>query len=390
MSVDLERLIAEVVALAEINSGSFNVDGVNRCGERLAGLIEGLNPDRLEFAGIDPTPVMTDQGVLEFHEVGRALVAAKRPEAPFQVLLFGHLDTVYPPESSFQSITRKGDRLFGPGVADCKGGLVVAIEALRALEQTSWGEQVGWRLAVVPDEEVGSVGSKQWLRGWGGGCQLGLGFEPALPSGGVAAARKGSLTAHVVVRGRSAHVGRAHQDGRSAILALSRLIDRLESQNGSPGVTVNCGRVSGGGALNAVPDLAIGSFNVRVESKLAQQSIEKLFGQAVAAASVDGIVALVQWTSARPPKQRSVALDDLLTDVLAAAEALGRPLGVEDTGGSCDGNDLAAGGLVNVDSLGICGGGIHSPDEFALLDSLPHRAALVVEIIERRLARPAP
>jgi glutamate carboxypeptidase len=139
-----------------------------------------------------------------------------------------------------------------------------------------------------------------------------------------------------------------------------------------------------------VPDLAIGSFNVRVESSLAQQSIEQLFGQAVAAASVDGIAAMVQWTSARPPKARGAALDDLLTDVLGAAAALGRPLGAEDTGGSCDGNDLAAGGLVNVDSLGICGGGIHSPDEFALLDSLPHRAALVVEIIERRLTRPAP
>lgn len=380
---DLERLASTVIGLVEINSGSFNVDGVNRCGERLGELVLGLQPDRVEAPTIGPTPVMTDRGELDGQDVGRAFLATKRADAPLQVLLFGHLDTVYPSDSAFQKVTRAGNTLFGPGVADCKGGLVVAIEALRAIEASPWRDEIGWRLAAVPDEEVGSAGSKAWLQTIGSGCRLGLGFEPALPSGGVAAARKGSLTAHLVVHGRSAHVGRAHGDGRSAILALARLIQRLEAQNGSPGITVNCGRVSGGGVLNAVPDLAVGSFNVRVDSAGAHRMIEAAFDDAVTEATADGIQAMVQWTSARPPKERSAELDALLAEVVAAAEALGHPFQAEDTGGSCDGNDLAAAGLVNVDSLGICGGGIHSPDEFALLESLPRRAALVVEIIER-------
>ncbi len=385
LSTNLDRLAADVVALAEINSGSFNPEGVTRCGERLGSLIEPLAPVRLEYVDIAPTSVMTDRGVLETRPVGPALVATKRPEAPFQVLLFGHLDTVYPVDSAFQRVSRQGNTLYGPGVADCKGGLVGAIEALRGLDDAPWGEQVGWRFAAVPDEEVGSGGSKAWLQAMGEGCHLGLGFEPALPSGGVAAARKGSLTAHLVVHGRSAHVGRSHADGRSAIRALAQLIEVLESNNASPGVTVNCGRISGGGVLNAVPDLAIGSFNVRVESVAAHRSIEQAFSDAVTAASVDGIEALVQWTSARPPKERTETLEELLDDVVAAAASLGHPLVAEDTGGSCDGNDLAAAGLVNVDSLGVCGGGIHSPDEFALVESIPQRAALVVELIERRI-----
>lgn len=383
LAEDLERLASTVIGLAEVNSGSFNVDGVNRCGERLAELVLDLEPDRIEAPGVGPTPVMTDRGVLERQDVGRAFLATKRPEAPVQILLFGHLDTVYPSDSAFQKVTRTGNTLLGPGVADCKGGLVAAVEALRAIEASRWRDDVGWRFAAVPDEEVGSAGSKAWLRSVAGGCRLGLGFEPALPSGGVAAARKGSLTAHLVVHGRSAHVGRAHGDGRSAILALARLIQRVEAENGSPGITVNCGRVSGGGVLNAVPDLAVGSFNVRVDSTGAHRAIETAFDDAVTEATTDGIQAMVHWTSARPPKERSAELDELLAEVVAAADALGHPFQAEDTGGSCDGNDLAAAGLVNVDSLGICGGGIHSPDEFALLESLPRRAALVVEIIER-------
>ena len=379
-------MASTVIGLAEINSGSFNVDGVNRCGERLGELVLELRPDRLEAPDIGPTPVMTDRGELDRQAVGRAFVATKRPDAPLQVLVFGHLDTVYPHDSAFQKVTRSGNTLLGPGVADCKGGLVAAVEALRAIEAAPWREEVGWRLAAVPDEEVGSAGSKAWLQALGDGCRLGLGFEPALPSGGVAAARKGSLTAHLVVHGRSAHVGRSHGDGRSAILALARLVQRLEGHNGSPGVTVNCGRVSGGGVLNAVPDLAVGSFNVRVDSAAAHQTIETAFAAAVTEATSDGIEAMVHWTSARPSKERSAALDELLAEVVAAAEALGQSVLAEDTGGSCDGNDLAAAGLVNVESLGICGGGIHSPDEFALLESLPRRAALVVEIIDRHRA----
>jgi glutamate carboxypeptidase len=381
----LDRLATSVTALAEVNSGSFNVEGVDRCGARLAAMLDELGPDRIDQVAVGPTPVMGDTGTVEHRPVGRAVVATMRPEAPFQVLLFGHLDTVYPADSPFQRVRREGHTLHGPGVADCKGGLVVAIEAVRFLDRTDWGGDIGWRFVAVPDEEVGSVGSKSWLADLASGCHLGLGFEPALPGGGVAAGRKGSLTAHLGVHGRSAHVGRAHGQGRSAIRALARLVDRLEAENATHGVTVNCGRISGGGALNAVPDLAIGSFNVRVESAADHRWIERVFAEVVQAASTDGVEAAVHWTSARPPKERNRALDALLADVIGAGSALGQTIAGEDTGGSCDGNDLAAAGLVNIDSLGIGGGAIHSPDEFALLDTLPGRSALVVEVLRRRL-----
>ena len=384
LAENLDGLANRVVALAEINSGSFNPDGVNRCGQRLATMAEELNPDSIEFLAVDPTPGLDSAGKPLSNPVGNALRAIKRPDAPFRVCLFGHLDTVFAQDHPFQDVRAEGHRLFGPGVADCKGGLVSALEVLRYVDSVPWGQEIGWELLVVPDEEVGSIGSKTLLRQAAASADLGLGFEPALPSGGVAAARKGSLTGHLVVHGVAAHAGRAHADGRSAILAAAELIQRLEAHNERSGVTVNCGRITGGGALNVVPDLAVASFNMRVETDQDQRWIEERFDEAVADCELN--VELI-WASTRPPKTRTEHLDQLLNDVSQAGAELGLEIIPEDTGGCCDGNDLAAAGLVNVDSLGIAGGGIHSAEEFADVDSIPGRAAMVAEVLHRELKR---
>lgn len=381
---ELNRLSDRIVALAEINSGSFSPEGVNRVGERLAGFVDELSPTTVESIPVDPAPAIDGSGNTINRPVGNALRAVKRPDAPFRVCLFGHLDTVFAPDDPFQDVTADGHRLAGPGVADCKGGLVLAMEVLRYLDTVSWGTDIGWEFLVVPDEEIGSLGSKGLLREAAEAADLGLGFEPALPSGGVAAARKGSLTGHIVVRGVAAHVGRAHDEGRSAILGLANLITVLEAHNSRDGVTVNCGKIQGGGALNVVPDLAVGSFNMRVETPDDQRWIQDRFAEATAASPIP---AEVVWASTRPPKVLTPELNQLLADVSEAAAELGFELVPENTGGCCDGNDLAAFGLLNVDSLGIFGGGIHSPNEFAQVDSIPGRAAAVAELLRRTAAR---
>lgn len=384
LATRLDDLTDRVVALAEINSGSYNPEGVNRCGERLAEMVGELLPHSVESLPVDPSPVLDQAGRADTRPVGNALRAIKRPEAPFRVCLFGHLDTVFAAEDPFQDVTVADRRLLGPGVADCKGGLVLATEVLRYLDTVDWGREIGWELLVVPDEEIGSISSKGLLREAASVADIGLGFEPALPTGGVAAARKGSLNGDIVVKGLAAHVGRAHHEGRSAILALAGLITELEAHNARPGVTVNCGRISGGGALNVVPDFAMAGFNTRVETAADQAWIEQRFAAAVAACDLD---AELVWASNRPPKVRTPALDRLLADVSESASLLGFPITPEDTGGCCDGNDLAAAGLSNVDSLGIFGGGIHSSSEFADIDSIPERAAVVAEVLHRAYRR---
>lgn len=384
LATRLDDLSDRIVSLAEINSGSFNPDGVNRVGERLSEMVAELGPDSIESLPIDPTPGLDAVGRTISQNVGNAVRARKRPDAEFHICLFGHLDTVFAVDHAFQKVTVADRRLLGPGVADCKGGLVLALEVLRYLDTVEWGRRVGWELLVVPDEEVGSIGSKRLFQDSADNADIGLGFEPALPSGGVAAARKGSLTGHTVVHGVAAHAGRAHHEGRSAIVGLSNLITRLEALNVRDGVTVNCGRITGGGALNVVPDLAVGSFNMRVETEADQAWIEDQFR--LAAEQSDLEIDLV-WTSTRPPKLRTPELEQMLGDVSQSAVDLGFEIVPEDTGGCCDGNDLAAAGLLNVDSLGIFGGGIHSASEFADVDSIPGRAAVVADVVRRAHAR---
>ncbi len=384
----LDDLAARVTALAEINSGSYNPDGVDRVGDRLAELAHGLSPDSVERPTVEPTPVIEPDGRRSTRSVGRALRVVKRADAPVRVAVFGHLDTVFGPDDPVQQVSADGNVLRGPGVADCKGGLVLALEVLAHLDTVDWGRDIGWELLVVPDEEIGSIGSKPLLHQAAAGADFGIGVEPALPSGGVAAARKGSLTGHLLVSGVAAHAGRAHDEGRSAILELSRLIVDLERHNERAGVTVNCGRISGGGALNVVPDFATASFNMRVETAEDQAWIEQAFATAVdQSPSRSGCNTELIWTGSRPPKPRTEDLDRMLADVQEAATGAGLTIEPEDTGGCCDGNDLAAAGLPNVDSLGIAGGGIHSSSEFADIGSIPQRAAVVAEVIRRAANR---
>lgn len=381
---DLETRIDEltdaIVSLAEINSGSFHAAGVDRVGTRLAEMAARLRPDTIEHIAVPDAQVIGDDGTIRFAPLGDALRVRSRPDAPFRVCLFGHLDTVFPVDHDFQSVTVDRHRLLGPGVADCKGGLVLAAEVARAIDRMPWSELVGWELLVLPDEEIGSNSSKQLLHESADRCHLGIGFEPSLPSGGVAGARKGTMTAHTIVRGVAAHAGRAHHEGRSAILGLARLIVELEALNEHPGVTVNTGRISGGGPLNVVPDLAVASYNMRVVDVEAQRWVERRFAEVVSDSPLE--VDLL-WAGGRPPKVRTASIDLLLDDVADSARSLGLVIEAEDTGGCCDGNDLAAAGLPNVDSLGILGGGIHSSSEFADVASLPDRAAVIIDVIDR-------
>ncbi len=384
----IDQMAENVIALAEINSGSFNVDGVDRCGERLADLAQSLDPDVVETLAVGPTITLDENGHRKETSMGRALRVAKRGDAAFRICVFGHLDTVFPSDHPFQQVSRQGDVLRGPGVADCKGGLIIALEALRHLERTDWGSRVGWEFIAVPDEEVGSHGSKALLATIGSRCQLGLGIEPALPGGGIAAARKGSLTVHAICRGLPAHVGRAHNEGRSAIRAAAQFLDQLEDCNSRPGLTVNCGAIRGGGPLNVVPDFAVASFNVRVLTNDDHQWIQDRVATLAAQVRDRTEVSIdIDWIAARPPKERSDTLEVMLGDAEAAGDMVGDPIVGEDTGGSCDGNDLAAAGLINLDSMGIRGGGIHSENEFADVASIPSRSAIMSYLIQQAYQR---
>lgn len=377
-----DEMVRLVRRWAEINSGTTNVAGVQRMAEAAREAFAPLADEVVERT-LAPRQVVNARGEVVEEPVGPAVVFTRRAEAPLRVLLSAHLDTVFAADSPFQRV-REVDAatLNGPGVADIKGGMVVMLFALRALERLS-PRRVGWTVVLNPDEEVGSPSSLPLLRELAGRHHFGLVYEPALPDGSLAGARKGAGGYTVVIRGRAAHVGRDFAAGRSAMHAAAELVSALVRLNGDD-VTINCGKIDGGGPANVVADLAVVRLNVRAAGAAAQARIERALAEQVAAIDGrDGYSAALHGGFASPPKPLTGRTLELFRHVRTCGAALGIPIAWRDTGGVCDGNKLAAAGLPNVDSLGVRGGGLHSHDEFMSIGSLVERARLSALLLER-------
>jgi glutamate carboxypeptidase len=381
-----ETLVARAVDWCSIPSGSRDLTGLAR---QLDALEAGFSilPGRVERLGLAPSHDVDANGRSVQWEHGEALRITVRPEAPVQVALTGHFDTVYGPESTFREVQLRADgALNGPGVADMKGGLSVMLGALEALEGSAGKNAVGYRVLLSPDEEVGSPASAPLLAELARGAHIGLTYEPALgQAGSLASSRKGSGNFALAVAGRAAHAGRDFAAGRNALAAAARLAAALDGLNNRlGGVTVNVARIEGGGALNVVPGAAVVRFNVRVADASGARWIEDQIGKAVAAVGEeDGIAVARHGGFTRSPKPVNRAQRALFEGVQEAGADLGVELDWAPSGGVCEGNNLFAAGLPNLDTLGVRGGAIHSEAEFAWPESFAERAALSAVVLAR-------
>ncbi|MBR9885010.1 MAG: hydrolase, partial [Oceanospirillales bacterium] len=362
-----------------------NTEGVNRVNQRVRILAEGLGGIS-ESIAVSPYTAVTEKGIPHTQPLGNALRIYKRPTAPIQVFLCGHLDTVFSADHPFQTVRwLDNDTLNGPGVADLKGGLVVMLKALEALERSPFANDIGWEILFNPDEEIGSPGSAPLIDDAATRCHIGLIYEPCMPDGNLAGARKGSGNFSVVVKGRAAHAGREHHLGRNAIRALCDFISSLDDLNGQRrGVTVNPGFIHGGGAVNAVPDIAMARFNIRIEKPEDEHWCQTRITEIIDGINDrDGIKAELHGNFTRKPKILSTANLALFELARDSGAQLGLNLDWKPTGGCCDGNNLAAAGVPNIDTLGVQGGKIHSSDEYMIVSSLTQRAKLSALILMR-------
>src|SRR5690348_2773891 len=217
-----EPMLDQVLAWAAINSGSRNLGGLERMADLLTDAFAAL-PGVLRLE--EPAAVEAVDGAGKSIKLkhGRHLHLTVRPTAPLQLLLTGHMDTVFAPDHPFQQTRWLEDGVLnGPGVADMKGGIAVMLAALKAVERSSAADRIGYEVVINSDEEVGSLASAALLAQAARGKRAALTYEPAaLPDGTLAGARPGSGNFAIVVHGRSAHAGRNPEDGRNALLAAA-------------------------------------------------------------------------------------------------------------------------------------------------------------------------
>lgn len=379
-----DAMLDRVLGWAAVNTGSWNADGLKQLAPSIA---EALRETGAEVEIVDAPPIekINAKGETDAFHTGPVLRAVQRPDAPIQIVLTGHYDTVFPP-NSFTDITDIGDgKLNGPGLADMKGGITVMIEALKTFEAHGETDRLGYTIILTPDEETGNFASDTFLRDAAKKAHVGLTFEPAMEDGALAGARKGSGIWDIIFRGRSAHAGREPEKGRSAIWAACEMALKVEALMGvRDGVVFNVGSVDGGAAVNIVPDNAV----LRVGSRAPDpESAEWAEAQIMTALDEvlkrDGITAHMHGGFYRPPKPRNAAQDRLIGDVRETAKAIGLDLVFKDTGGVCEGNNVFAAGTPNIDTLGVRGGRIHSSDEFMVVSSLSERAGLSALLLNR-------
>ncbi len=383
-AVDADTMLREVQEWAAINTGTGNLDGLATMASKLADAFSQL-PGEVEL--VEPATVTAiSPGGREFEKPhGRHMVLRVRPEAERRFVLTGHMDTVFPADHPFQDVSWLDDTTInGPGTADMKGGLDVILHALKLFESTTDAARVGYDVMINADEETGSLASRGLIEELARGKYAALTYEPsALPDGTLAHARGGTGNYSITITGKSAHAGRNPQDGRNAIVAASDLVLRVKSLEADD-ITVNPAKIDGGAANNVVPDLAILRFNIRPKSTDAMNRFD---------GELDAILRLIETEHevgvhrhggvTRPPKPVDAKAQRLFDLVKACGAELGQQIGWKSTGGVCDGNNIAATGVPVVDTMGVRGGAIHSPDEFMIVPSLRERAALSALVLTK-------
>lgn len=383
-SIDQSAMLTQVETWSLINSGTGNLAGLSQMAAVLADALSAL-PGEVSLRPAHAVEAVAADGSIEAGQFGDHLVLSVRPQAERRLLLTGHMDTVYPADHPFQMLNWiDGETLNGPGVADMKGGIAVMLAALRAFEASPAASAIGYDILMNSDEEAGSPSSSALIEQLARGKHAALTYEPsAFPDGTLAGERSGSGNYSVVFTGRSAHAGRNPGAGRNAVLAAAELalgIKNFESQN----LSVNPSRIDGGSAVNVVPDKAVLRFNIRPRRQVDADSFNLRFKTLLAAISTSREVKVhVHGGMSRPPKPLDPQAERLFHLVRSCGADLGQDIRWERSGGVCDGNNIAACGVPVVDTLGVRGGAIHSPDEYLIVPSLSERAALSALILHR-------
>ena len=383
-TIDGGAMLGQVENWAAINTGTANLSGLADMAQMLAKAFSVLPGDVSLRAPARVSAIGQDGH--EFDKPhGEHLVLCVRPEAERRIVLTGHMDTVFAADHPFQSLTWLDDEtLNGPGTADMKGGICVILHALLAFEQSEHASRLGYDVMINSDEETGSLASRGLIEELARGKYAALTYEPsALPDGTLAHARGGTGNYSITIRGTSAHAGRNPADGRNALVAASDLVLRLKELEAED-ITINPARIEGGGANNVVPDLAILRFNIRPKTTEAMNRFDASLAKVVAAiAKSHDVTAASHGGVTRPPKPVDGKAQKLFDLVKECGAELGQRIAWQSTGGVCDGNNIAACGVPVVDTMGVRGGSIHSPQEFMIPPSLAERASLSALVLSR-------
>lgn len=365
---DASMLLAGISTWVEIESHTADVVGVNRLMDRVA--------TGFRQAGAQVSRIKGPDGTAD-----HLSIAAPWSGGGPGILVLCHLDTVHPKGTlDHFSYRIEGNRAYGPGIYDMKGGAYLAYAAYRSLAEASRTTPLPLRFLYTSDEEVGSPHSRALIEEHARNAKYVLVTEPGRDGGKVVTGRKGVARFIINVEGRPAHSGTRHADGRSAIVEMARQIIDIEGMTDyGRGITVNVGRIEGGTAANTVPAHCWATIDVRVASVAdADEIVGRLLS--LQPKSPDTRVTVTGGLN-RPPFEKNAGVARLFDHAATIARELGFELGDCYTGGGSDAN-FTAHSVPTLDGLGPDGAGAHTLNEHLLISSLVPRMLLQRRLFE--------
>ncbi|NVZ32706.1 M20/M25/M40 family metallo-hydrolase [Pseudomonas sp. A4002] len=373
IQADSEQYKAEALKLLErlvnIDSGSGYEPGLTQ--------VRDIAVDELKQLGFS-IQLVPDAAAHNSH-----VIATLKGTGKARILLMAHMDTVFKEGSAAaRPFHIKDGRAYGPGVMDDKGGIVAGIYALKVLKNQGFKDYAQITFLLDASEETGTDGASELIRNTAKGHDVTLNLEPGRPADGLVVWRKGSATAVVEVKGKAAHAGVAPELGRNAAMEAAHQILQLgKLGDAEKKTTINFTVINSGDRVNVIPDQATAKADVRaalpeefdrIEKDLARVSANKLIPETEVTTSLH---------RGLPPMPQTPESDKLVAIAQGIYGELGRKLTIEGSGGAADASLSAGVGTPTLDGFGIVGGNIHTPEEYAEVESVAPRIYLLSRMI---------
>ncbi|WP_409202775.1 M20 family metallopeptidase [Vibrio sp. SS-MA-C1-2] len=374
MNFELATYLKELTQLVNVDCGTKNPQGVAKIADILTPMFESI--------GFTVTRHHIDDAA------GPCLHITNQPDADhYDIMLSGHMDTVFPDGTVENRPFSMDDKMaYGPGVTDMKSGILSAWYALQGLSKETLANKA-IVVALNCDEEIGSYYSRPWIESIAKKSELVLVCEAARPTGNLIRSRKGNAKYQIDFHGKASHAGSALAEGVNAIYELSHWSLAIKDLvNLETGTTMNVGIISGGVAVNVVPDSAQAIVDLRFWNNDEAEEIHNTLNTMSENPFIEGASITVNRLAFKPSMVPTEKTEALISLVSQQANKLNIPHGWEDAGGGSDGNFTAALGIPTLDGFGPMGAGFHSDKEYLVLDSIEPRIKLLTAVMQEVLA----
>ena len=354
--------LSDLITIMSINSYTKNKDGVDKVGKHMSRWLEDLNFQKNSYSR---------------ELIGDHLLFLSKKRNGTKILLLGHNDTVFPPDT-FESVTEDEDWIYGPGACDMKGGNIVALQALRNIFITN-KEIHNIDFLLVSDEESGSDDSKLVTSNIAKNYDICFVFEAAGENMEVVTQRKGVGTFTILIEGKAAHAGNSYDKGIDANLEASfKLQDLVKLTNLDLETTVNVGKINGGIGANTISPKCEITLEIRYTSNDEKQRVLKGIDKIVDKSYINGTISTLTGSIQRDVMQENPNQLDLITQIEKITNS---KILTEKRGGVSDANIVASCGVTTLDGFGPFGDGDHTVKERALKSSFQARIDLMTKIL---------